>query len=147
MTAIRKIWRPFFLALAVSAGTTAGLMPTSAMSQSVDVALDGSQEVPPVTTSAAGRASIDVSSDKIVTGTITTSGIDAKAAHIHSGAPGVSGPVIIPFVKTADNTWVPKAGAILSDEQYKNYMDGNLYINVHSAAYPDGEIRGRLKPI
>lgn len=147
MSAIRNRWKPFFLALAISAGTAAGLTPIPAMSQSVDVMLEGSQEVPPVTTSAAGRATIDVSSDKIVTGTITTSGIDAKAAHIHTGAPGVSGPVIIPFVKMSDNTWVPKAGAILSDEQYKDYMDGNLYINVHSAAYPAGEIRGQLTPI
>lgn len=122
-------------------------MPTSAMSQNIEISLDGSQEVPPVTTAAAGSATISVAYDKRVSGTIATSGIDAKSAHIHTGELGVSGPIIIPFVKTSENAWAIAEGAMLTDEQLENYKAGNLYINVHSAAHPAGEIRGQIKPM
>ncbi len=143
---IRKC-KPCLLALALSVFVAAGLMPTSAMSQNIEVRLDGTQEVPPVTTAAVGSAAIPVAYDKSVSGTITTSGIDAKAAHIHNGEPGVNGPIIIPFVKTSENTWAVAEGAILTDEQLENYKAGNLYINVHSDQYPAGEIRGQIRPM
>jgi hypothetical protein len=37
-------------------------------------------------------------------------------------------------------------GAKLQDAHYQAFKDGNLYINVHSAAKPSGEIRGQIKP-
>ena len=41
--------------------------------------------------------------------------------------------------------WVIPPGSKLTDEQYQSPEDGNLYINVHSAAHKDGEIRAQLK--
>jgi len=38
------------------------------------------------------------------------------------------------------------AGAKLTDDQYKAFKAGNLYVNVHSDANKSGEIRGQLKP-
>ena len=110
------------------------------------VVLSGSQEVPPVTTSASGSGTITVGPDKSVTGSITTTGVTAIAAHIHDGAPGRNGPVIIPLVKTSENVWSVPAGAKLTGAQHENYRAGNLYVNVHSAANKGGEIRGQLKP-
>ena len=37
-------------------------------------------------------------------------------------------------------------GAKLQDAHYQAFKDGKLYINVHSAAHPKGEIRGQIKP-
>ncbi|MEO6353833.1 MAG: CHRD domain-containing protein [Oxalobacteraceae bacterium] len=110
------------------------------------ITLDGRQEVPPVSTSATGKGMISVSADKSVSGSIMTTGIDGKAAHIHDGAAGTNGKVIIALAKGANNGWVVPTGAMLSDVQYASYMAGNLYVNVHSAAHPDGEIRGQLAP-
>ena len=72
-------------------------------------------------------------------------GVDGTAAHIHDGAPGKNGPVIIPLTKSG-NDWTVPAGAKLTDEQYKDFQAGNLYVNVHSAENKNGEIRGNLSP-
>jgi hypothetical protein len=115
------------------------------MSDANKVVLSGSQEVPPVTTSASGSGTITVGTDKSVSGSVTTTGVAAIAAHIHDGASGRNGPIIIPLVKTSDNVWSVPAGAKLTDAQHASYQAGNLYVNVHSAANKGGEIRGQLK--
>ena len=104
----------------------------------------GSNEVPPVSTSASGKGAIVVHPDRSVTGSITTSGIDATAAHIHEGAAGQNGPVIIPLTKEGNTFKVP-ANAKLTEAQYASYKAGRLYVNVHSAAHPNGELRAQLK--
>lgn len=110
------------------------------------LALTGAQEVPPVNTQASGRSSIAVIGDKVITGRVEVSNLNATAAHIHQGASGQNGPVIIPLVKTADNVWSVPTNTILTSAQFDAYRSGNLYVNVHSAANPAGEIRAQLKP-
>ena len=118
--------------------------PMATMGQTMQPKLDGAHEVPPNDSKASGVLMIVVAADKSVSGNVTTNGIDAKAAHIHDGAAGVNGPVIVPLTKTAENTWSVPAGAILTDAQYAHFLAGNLYVNVHSAAHPGGEIRAQL---
>lgn len=115
------------------------------LSSDTEVTLSGNQEVPPVTTSASGSGIITIGPDKSVSGSITTAGVAATAAHIHDGAPGRNGPVIIPLVSTSDNVWTVPAGAKLTDAQHESYRAGNLYVNVHSAAHKGGELRGQLQ--
>jgi len=110
------------------------------------VTLSGSQEVPPVTTSASGSGSIKVADDRSVSGSVSTSGIAGIAAHIHMGAMGHNGPVIVPLKQGSDGTWSVPPGAKLTNAQYEAYKEGNLYVNVHSAAHKGGEIRAQLKP-
>ena len=112
----------------------------------IQVTLSGAQEVPPVTTAATGFGTITVGDDKSVGGSVTTSGVVGVAAHIHDGAPGKNGPVIVPMTKSSDNTWAIPPGAKFTDAQYDAFKAGNLYVNVHSAANKGGEIRGQLKP-
>jgi hypothetical protein len=73
------------------------------------------------------KRNLTVSPDKSVSGSITISGMDATAAHIHEGAAGKTGPVIIPLSKGSDDTWSVLAGAKLTDAQYKSYLAGDLY--------------------
>ena len=108
--------------------------------------LTGREEVPPVTTTASGTSTITIAGDKSVSGAVTTTGVVGTAAHIHQGAMGQNGPVIIPLTKTADNVWSVPAGTKLTDAQYDAFKAGNLYVNVHSDANKGGEVRAQLKP-
>jgi hypothetical protein len=127
-------------------GTILVLATAAAMAADVKVKLTGAEETPPVTTSATGTATIAVAADKSVSGIIKTEGIDGTVAHIHTGAPGQSGPPIITLVKGADGAWSVPAGSKLTDEQYADFKAGDLYVNVHSAQHKAGEIRGQIKP-
>jgi hypothetical protein len=109
------------------------------------VTLTGANEVPAVTTSASGTGTVTIKEDRSVTAKITVKDMTATASHIHEGAAGANGPVIVPFTKTGDNTFEAAAGAKLTDAQYAAYKAGNLYVNVHSAKNPGGEIRAQLK--
>jgi hypothetical protein len=134
--------------MALAACLAAGLYGAcgAAAAAPVRVTLSGSQEVPAVTTSAKGTGTITVNSDKTVSGSVTTSGIQGTMAHIHEAAAGKNGPVIIPLQKKSANEWVVPAGARLTDAQYKAYEADGLYYNVHSDAHKAGEIRGQIKP-
>ncbi|MEO6917797.1 MAG: CHRD domain-containing protein [Collimonas sp.] len=125
-----------------------GACSTMSMDQShtSEVTLDGAHEVPPTGSAASGSGTIVIAADKSVKGTIDTRGVQGKVAHIHEGALGKNGPVLIALQKVGDNTWAVPDGAKFSDAQYASYLAGNLYINVHSATNPGGEIRGQLQP-
>lgn len=128
------------------AATAAALFAGAVLAKDIKVTLTGAEETPPVTTSATGEGKISVEKDHTVKGSIKATGLDAVAAHIHVGAPGVAGPPIIPLTKGADGVWTVPEGAKLTDEQYASFTSGNLYVNVHSPAHKSGEIRGQLKP-
>jgi len=125
--------------LAIGAGGS-----SIAFAADVKVNLTGASEVPPVKTSATGEGTISIADDGAVSGSVMTKGIQGTAAHIHVGAAGKNGPVAVPFTKDGD-TYKAPAGAKLNADQMKAFKAGELYVNVHSAANPDGEIRGQLK--
>jgi hypothetical protein len=131
--------------IALAAGLVAGGF-SAAYATDVAVKLTGDQEVPATTSSAAGAGTIVIKNDKSVSGSIKTTGIEGTVAHIHLAEPGKNGPPIITLNKTADNTWSVPDGSKLTDDQYKAFKDGNLYVNVHSAEHKGGEIRTQLKP-
>ena len=147
MRARRKIagWTLWWSSLGVAVLVAVAYAQTPAPSGS-NVILSGSQEVPPVTTTATGSGTIKALNDRSVSGSVTTSGVAGTAAHIHMGAKGTNGPVIVPLNKTGDNIWSVPASIRLNDTQYEAFGLGNLYVNVHSAANPGGEIRGQITP-
>jgi len=134
---------PAIALIALAACTTmSGMMPGASL---VKVNLSGAEEVPPVRTSASGSGSFSVSADGSVKGSVTTTGVQGTAAHIHQGAKGQNGGVIVPLTKSGD-TYTAPDGAKLSEAQMSAFKAGNLYVNVHSAANKGGEIRGQLQP-
>jgi hypothetical protein len=133
------------LMLAGAVGLLASCASMSPMVGGQKITLDGASEVPAVTTSATGTATVDIKSDRSVTASVTVTGMTATASHIHEAAAGANGPVIVPFVKTGDNTFAAAEGAKLTEAQYESYKAGKLYVNVHSAKNPGGEVRGQLR--
>jgi hypothetical protein len=140
----RQAWLPLGAAL-IFAISAFGLYSSSAAAADIKVTLAGDQEVPPVKSAGTGTGTIVVGADRSVSGSVTTTGIAGTAAHIHGGATGKNGPVIIPLTKNGDTYTVPP-GAKLTDAQFASFQAGNLYVNVHTAANPGGEIREQLKP-
>jgi hypothetical protein len=144
---LQNFWLSFAAVFVIPLVIAAGCSTVSpGTNQGIKVKLTGDQEVPPVKTTALGTGTLVISSDKSVSGSITTTGVEGTAAHIHEGPAGKNGPVIIPFTKGSGNTWSVAPGAKLTDAQYSSYKAGNLYVNVHSAANKGGEIRAQLKP-
>jgi hypothetical protein len=139
-----KITRVFRFAPAVIAANL--VLLAAANGADVAVKLSGDQEVPAVASSATGVGTLVIKNDGAVSGSIKTAGIEGTVAHIHLAEPGKNGPPIITLNKTGDNTWTVPEGSKLTDDQYKSFKAGNLYVNVHSAEHKGGEIRTQLKP-
>jgi hypothetical protein len=74
----------------------------------------------------------------------------ATAAHIHTGAPGVMGPVTFPFTGISNTTsghfFTTGGFFAISATQLATLQAGNMYMNIHDANFPAGEIRGQLMP-
>jgi hypothetical protein len=117
-----------------------------ASATTVHVRLTGAQEVPPVKTAATGEAVISVLPNHKVSGEVVTHGVKAFMAHIHEAARGANGPVVIALQHSAAHTWRVPAGAKLTGAEYRAFLAGDLYLNVHSKRHPAGAIRGQIKP-
>lgn len=123
-------------------GTLPAWMPGS---NAVSVKLSGTEEVPPVKTEGSGSGSFRLAEDGTVSGSITTRSVAGTAAHIHLGAKGKNGPVIVPLDKKGDTYSVPE-GRKLTAAQVKAWKAGEMYVNVHTARHKGGEVRGQIEP-
>jgi hypothetical protein len=122
-----------------------GMASFGVSAEEIKVTLSGDQEVPPVTTMATGKAEFTVKDDMSLSGSVKTEGIKATAAHIHAGAAGTNGPVVVGLMMKGDNEWIVPADTKLTAAQMTELKAGRMYVNVHSAAHKDGEIRAQLK--
>ena len=116
------------------------------------VRMTGAQQVPPLAVAGQGTASFSLTPDGVAYA-ITVSGLSGaiNAAHIHRGAPGANGPVARDLLadfsgNTASGVWKPTDAQPLTAALVTELLTGNLYVNVHTAAHPTGEIRGQIVP-
>ena len=140
------------LLLAIAAATLAACSTYQSMapdwmpgSGAIKVSLTGQEEVPPLAVPGSGSGSFRVAEDGTITGSVTTKDVAGTMAHIHRGAKGANGPVIVPLDKQGDTYSVP-AGRKLTPDQIKDLKAGNLYVNVHTAKNKGGEVRAQLQP-
>ena len=114
-----------------------------AQSQSYTAALSGANEVPPNASTATGATAVTINP---TTGGLfwsTNSSIAQSAVtghHIHRGAAGANGPVVVNFFNAYTGT--TNIGTTLATEIVGN--PGNFYVNLHTATFPGGEIRAQL---
>jgi hypothetical protein len=107
--------------------------------------LSGANETPPNASAATGTVSFTYnSSTKVLSGTVTYSGVVATAAHIHNGAVGVAGAVVFPLDAVSLASPISFTSVPLDASQEADLMNNLYYVNIHSAAYPGGEIRAQL---
>lgn len=133
-------------------------------SRDVKAVLSGYNEVPSISTAGTGKLRLKIDgSNTTATYTLTFSGLEGAVtgAHLHLGKPGVAGGVIInlcpttcvsPVSSTFNATNVVPtvspaqgiAGPADWAEVLKAIRAGAVYANVHTTAFPAGEIRGQL---
>lgn len=133
------------LALTACAGVQDKMPSWMPGSGAISVKLTGAEEVPPVTVPGSGSGSFRLMTDGTISGSVTTKDVQGTMAHIHQGAKGTNGPVIVPLTKSGDTYTVPE-GRKLTEAQLQALKAGNLYVNVHSDRYKGGEVRAQLQP-
>jgi hypothetical protein len=109
-------------------------------------ALSAANEVPPAASTGTGTALVGVLSGQVAYNISVTGITSIQAAHIHRGAAGVNGPVVVNFNPTFNASGVAR-GAVAIPEVLAAEIEANpanFYVNVHTTAFPGGEVRGQL---
>lgn len=129
-------------------------LPSSAALVRFTAALDAAQETTSSTSTATGSAIVlyDTKSNRLDL-TVTLLGFTntISDSHIHEGAVGVSGPPVVPLggevnYTRAGNTTSGTFENLTYSGTPATLLTGGAYLNIHSAAFPAGEIRGQLIP-
>lgn len=141
MTLVRLAMRasaPLALALAAHAQTI-----------TATVALDAAQEVPPPPVATTGTAMATVTVNAVtraisVSGTYSGLTSNQTLAHIHSGAFGVQGGVLINLSGTGGTAGSFSGSGVLTSGQFNTFLAGDLYLNLHTVSNGSGELRGQI---
>jgi hypothetical protein len=121
--------------------------PAVAETTAFTAELNGSSQVPPTDSKARGKGDFTYDdTSKKLTWTITYWGLSDKAKSAHLHGPASEGANADTMITVSPLQSPIKGAAILKDNQDEALTAGDMYIDVHSGKYPDGEIRGQLKP-
>jgi hypothetical protein len=107
--------------------------------------LRGDQEVPPVPSAASGgcMAVLDQPNARLDF-TCVHDVVGATIMHVHNAAAGANGDIVFDLgdpTSPVTATWTGMTAA-----QIDELVAGRLYVNVHTAGRPSGEIRGQILP-
>ena len=146
-----RVIRKFTLTLAVLATSIAVLAGTARADSRMFVAyLYGGNEVPgPADPDAFGIATVVIggSAGSLCYSIILRAADSATAAHIHSGAAGVAGAILLPLPVTAGMP-TRVAGCVTTTTQIISDIRSHpqdFYVNVHTGTFPNGAARGQLQ--
>ena len=129
--------------LALMAAATVLAQPALAEIVTDSVELTGAAQVPPVETAGTGTAEVTVDTEGMtVAWVITYEGLTGEpvAGHFHApaGPDETAPPTLDIFADLAEGS------VEVTAEQMEQITSGMSYINIHTAEYPDGEIRGQV---
>jgi hypothetical protein len=112
----------------------------------IEIPLSGDSEVPPVGTPGVGLLTAEFDTDAMtLRWTITYQDLSAPptAAHFHGPAAlGVNAGVAIAIEGDLASPMVGEA--VLSEAEANDLLGGLYYLNIHTPAFPAGEIRGQV---
>ncbi|RZI40857.1 CHRD domain-containing protein [Herbaspirillum sp. HC18] len=125
----------------------AGLVSTVVSSATFLSALRGSQEAPANASVGFGSGTVLVDPvSRQLSAAVTTTGVLGNSAQVREAAPGVNGPIILQMIEAVPGSGIWGVKATLTEAQLSSLQSGNMYFNVFSAAFPNGEIRGQILP-
>ena len=130
-------------------GQSGGVIVTVRNMLQFAVAPNGEEQVPASDTQATAQATLMINlASGTVQGDMTITGLTATVAHIHDNFAGANGPILIALDQDAGDPslFTVPAGAMLDAAGIDRLLAGALYINIHTAANPGGEIRGQILP-
>lgn len=109
--------------------------------------MSGAQEVPPVPSGGAASvvAFLHEPDDRLVYSIQTSGTASITAGHLHLGATGVNGPVM--RVLNGNGGVFCGVTPRLSAAEKSALLAGNVYCNIHTTAFPGGELRGQMNPM
>jgi hypothetical protein len=133
--------------LATLLGLAACSTPSNMSSSNAMVArLSGASEVPPVTSNGNGMVEASLNEQtNVLNWTVTYSGLSGPVTAGHFHGPAISGQnagVAVPL--TGSLASPIKGTATLTAGQVAELKAGKWYVNLHTAANPNGEIRGQV---
>ncbi|ODT21225.1 MAG: CHRD domain-containing protein [Kaistia sp. SCN 65-12] len=121
-------------------------VPAWAETVSYKADLSGKAESPPTTSAGQGSvAAVYDPANKTLVWTVNFTDLTGPvtAAHFHGpAAAGENAPPVIP-IKSALTTPI-KGSVTLTDQQAAELEAGKIYFNLHTAKFPNGEVRGQL---
>src|SRR5262245_15953218 len=120
------------------------LAPVSTAQTLFRASLDGSQETPPISTTATGWATFALTPNHTLAYFVNSQGLVATAAHIHEGARGQGGPIV--FVLSGGPDIYTGTTAALTAAQEDTLRASGYYVNIHTNDHLNGDIRGQIEP-
>lgn len=138
---------PMLAATALAGCATLEEGAAEAFAETRHANLTGAQEVGPGDPDGSATAEITVADElnQICYDVKNIRNIDPiTGMHIHRGRAGVNGPVVLTLTKSNEGSWKGCKGRAewLEDSIEKDFT--NYYVNIHTAPYPNGAIRGQL---
>lgn len=139
LTACNKPPTPSVMAAAPAPAGSASIRAMSAT-------LSGASEVPPVSSSAGGTVEATFNTQSsMLAWTVSYSGMSGNVTGAHFHGPAAAGENAGVAVPVTGSTVSPiKGEAMLTAAQAVELSAGKWYFNLHTAAHPNGEIRGQV---